>query len=166
VESFSVLKVFIIDKEMGTCFCSSFHTIDYFRDRIDEIPLTLAGTEKQCFVNRVLDGDTIEIIYFHPTMLRGKFENIQRKILRLADIDAPEIHSKDIKEKEKGNISKEFLSSLILNKVVLIRFVKEEKYGRLMGTIFLNEEDINNKMIQNGMAREYHGEKKDKWVFD
>ena len=147
------------------CCCFN-HTIDYFSDRIEEIPLTLAGTEKQCFVNRVLDGDTIEIIFFNPTMLIGRFENIQKRRFRLEGIDDPELHSKDEVEKEHALKSKIFLEYLILHKVVKIKFTKPEKYGREMGIIYLGTANIIKLMLEKGMAREYHGEKKEKWNFN
>ena len=91
---------------MGSC-CSA-HTLDFYYNRLDEIPISLNGTEKQCYVKDCVDGDTLPIAYLHPTMTRGKFENIQRgnfeniqvRRFRLYGIDSPEFHSKNLKEKE------------------------------------------------------------------
>ena len=59
-----------------------------------------------------------------------------------------------------------FLEYLILNKVVTIKFTKNEKFGREMGIILYEGQDINKKMIESGHARIYHGEKKEKWILD
>ena len=112
------------------------------------------------------NGDTVELIYFHPTMLRGRFENIQRRRFRLYGIDSPEIHSKDGKEKEEGLKSKQFISNLILFKVVNIKFTKNDKFGREMGDIIYKGEIINKKMIDSGHARPYFGHKKEASIFD
>ena len=54
----------------------------------------------KCLVNRVLDGDTLEVCYFFPYSDKWNFENIQRKRLRLFGLDSPELHTKDEKEKK------------------------------------------------------------------
>ena len=156
-------KLFITDKEMGTC-CSE-HPIDFYLSRVEEVPLTNYGKEIKCLVNRVLDGDTIEICYFFPFTDKGLYENIQRKRLRLFGIDSPEIHTKDEVEKEHALKSKTFLESLILNKLVLVKFMKNEKFGRELGNIYFDKKNINQIMLDKGFAREYHGEKKERWNF-
>jgi len=71
-------------------------------------------------------------------------------------------------EKEYAKTSKKALSALILNKIVIIDFEKKEKYGRLMGTIFLLQNNnpnmkwvnVNKWMVQEKYAIKYDGNKK------
>ena len=84
---------------MGSCCCA--HTIDFYSNRLDDIPISLNGTEKQCYVKDCVDGDKLTIAYLHPTMTRGKFENIQVRRFRLYGIDSPELYSKNLKERKK-----------------------------------------------------------------
>ena len=62
-----------------------------------------------------------------------------------------------------GLNAKTYLSSRILDKIVLVKFKKEEKYGRLLGTIYYKGCDICNEMITKGHAKPYFGEKKTKF---
>jgi endonuclease YncB( thermonuclease family) len=98
----------------------------------------------------ILDGDTI-------TILDSKKEEHR---IRLAEIDAPE------RGQPFGKKSKETLSNLIFQKEVKVywdtkdRFhwktkSKETKKGRIIGTVYKNNLDINKIMIQKGMAWHY-----------
>lgn len=129
-----------------------------------EIPklFTMNGQEKWCRVISVYDGDTINIVfYIDDLLMHYKF--------RLYGIDSPELKPLKIIENrtdiiDSANRSKKFLESLILNKIVYIKFKNEEKYGRLMGIIYFskneNEKSVNQIMIDNGYAIEYFGGKK------
>ena len=54
-----------------------------------------------------MDGGTIEIIFFHPTMLRGRFENIQKRRFRLEGIDSLNCIAKMKKRRNNGKMLKE-----------------------------------------------------------
>ena len=71
--------------------------------------------------------------------------------IRLYGINAPEVRGK---EKEEGLKSRDYLRKLILNKEVVIKTFKDKKgkYGRYLGVIFLNDENINEKMVKAGYA--------------
>lgn len=103
-------------------------------------------------VVRVVDGDTIivDIDLGFGVWLRDQS-------VRLAKINAPEIRGST---KDAGVAAKDYLTKLILNKWVQIRTEKgEEKYGRWLATILLEEDknliDINSKMIADGFAKKY-----------
>lgn len=102
----------------------------------------------------VYDGDTLTAqvdLGFHATMTIK---------VRLLGINAPEVRGET---KPEGLKSKQFLSDLVLNKSVVIftRKDKQEKYGRWLGEIFLQELDseelvnVNKKMVNNGFAIPY-----------
>ena len=86
----------------------------------------------------VHDGDTITILT----------EKEQIKI-RLFGIDAPEL------KQAYGKKSKQFLSNLIAGQIVEVEKNGNDRYGRTIGTVSLNGEDINAQMVENGYAWAY-----------
>ena len=89
---------------------------------------------------RVSDGDTVTVL----DAAKG-----QHKI-RLLDIDAPE------SSQAYGQKSKDLLASLIAGKDVRVVYSETDQYGRVLGTIFLGDEDVNLKMVEAGLAWRYH----------
>ena len=87
----------------------------------------------------VADGDTITII--------GD-ENTQYKI-RLNAIDAPE------KSQAFGQKSKQQLSNYVFGKDVTVKWKSKDKYGRVLGTVFVGGKDINLQMVRDGFAWHY-----------
>jgi micrococcal nuclease len=108
-------------------------------------------------VKKIVDGDTLDCTL---DLGFGIF-CIQR--IRLHGIDAPETHSKDIKEKSMGKESQEFLASWLekhMGKLVIKTF-KDDKYGRLLGIISgANGEIVNESMVKLGYAWSYDGRTK------
>jgi endonuclease YncB( thermonuclease family) len=106
--------------------------------------LIFAGQFK---VARVYDGDTIQII-----------ENGNQIIIHLVGIDAPEIsHKKHLPGQPFCLKSKEYLSSLVLNKDVHIKFYGKDGSEKLLGEIFTGQKNINIEMIIAGLAEVYRG---------
>ena len=88
---------------------------------------------------RVIDGDTI----------RAEVEGKERKI-RLKDIDAPEMNQ------PSGVQSRNFLIRLLDKKDITVVFQGKGSYGRPLGQIYANDENVNVLMIKSGFA----------WVYD
>ena len=112
-------------------------------------------------VNKVIDGDTIEL------MVDLGF-NIHTKIrVRLYGINTPESRTKDLAEKELGLRAKKFTEDWFTNhKWVFVNTIpdKNDKYGRILARIFSSDKIddpttacLNTDMIQSGNAREYYG---------
>lgn len=79
------------------------------------------------------DGDSIDI------------SNIMQKTkVRLIDIDAPE------KNQPHGINSKQFLSTLILGKEVVIESKGQDRYGRTLAKVYSNNLDVNAEMVRSG----------------
>lgn len=99
---------------------------------------------------RVIDGDTI------VAEVDLGF-NIYTKVnIRLEGIDAPEVRTRDLEEKKKGIASKEYLEDIFsLNKSFLLESKKVDKYGRCLGTIYIGDVNINEEMIEEGLAARY-----------
>ena len=87
-------------------------------------------------VVKVSDGDTI-------TVLTQNKESIK---VRLYGIDAPET------KQDFGKASKQYLSSLIVGKIVEVKSGGQDRYGRVLGTIYLDNADINAKTVEEGYA--------------
>lgn len=123
-------------------------------------PWTFAGLIRKAKVIECYDGDTITIVMW-ISLQRYSFR------FRLEGIDAPEIHTKNKAEKYAGLKSKEYLQELILNKTVKIVFAsKEDKYGRLLGTVYLRGKNINKRMVDSNHAKPYDGGKKVPFMID
>ena len=93
----------------------------------------------------ITDGDTITLL---------DSSNQQYKI-RLSGIDAPE------KKQAFGNVSKKFLSDLIYDKNVSVEYYKNDRYGRLVGKVLLNDLNVNLEQVKHGMAWHFAKYKKE-----
>ncbi len=102
-------------------------------------PASAAGTEHQGRVVGVADGDTVTVLT--P-------DNKQLKV-RLACIDAPE------KAQAFGKKSKQSLSELVFGKDVRVVERDIDRYGRVVGTIWIGELDANLTQVQRGVAWVY-----------
>ena len=87
----------------------------------------------------VADGDTITVL---------DAEKIQYKI-RLQGIDAPE------KAQAFGAKSKQALYEMVHGKTVQVSFEKSDKYGRILGKVLLDGQDICHEQIKAGLAWHY-----------
>jgi endonuclease YncB( thermonuclease family) len=87
-------------------------------------------------VVRVNDGDTIVIL---------DADNIQHKI-RLQGIAAPE------RGQAFGAKSKQHLSNLVAGKAVIVEYDKYDRYQHVLGKVLLENQDMNLKQIEAGMA--------------
>lgn len=92
------------------------------------------------YVADIIDGDTISFIH--------KDTNQTHKI-RLDQIDAPELRT------PFGLESKQMLGKLIYQKNVRIKVLEKDKYGRLIGTVYLGNSNVNLFMVRKGLAWAY-----------
>ena len=129
-------------------------------------------SRKSCYnfrvvkVNRVVDGDTIDV-----TLDLG-FSLTKKERVRIAGVDTPEKRTRDKEEKTLGidatNWMKEKLTETIKGDEELV--IRTElvggvgKYGRLLGWLYINEDilSLNEQMITEGYAWEYDGGTKQK----
>ena len=110
-------------------------------------------------VVKVYDGDTCTVVFF----FNG--DNYRFNI-RMSGYDSPELRSKDPVEKKYAKMSQKILSDLILNKKVILYCKDFDKYGRIMGVIELNGQNINQHMLTYGHCRIYNGGHKEPWIFE
>jgi endonuclease YncB( thermonuclease family) len=113
-------------------------------------------------VIKVYDGDTITIISKLP-YTEGP---IYRFLVRLNGIDSPEIKGHTVNEKELARHSRDALSNLILGKIVTLKNISTEKYGRILADVYMGDLCINDWMLTNKYAVKYDGRTKnrpDEW---
>ena len=108
---------------------------------------------------RVVDGDTIDIL------IDLGFDLTKKERVRLAGIDTPESRTKDLEEKAMGLEAKEFLTRRLTDGMtsgLRVKTEKDGKYGRMLGSIYCGDENINTEMVYRGYAWKYDGGTKEK----
>ena len=105
--------------------------------------------EYKALVRKVYDGDTITVdidLGFDVILLKQK--------IRLLGINTPEVRGK---EREQGLISRDALRKKIGSKWIIIKTQQDKKgtFGRWLGTIYIDKENINDWLIKEGLAEEY-----------
>jgi endonuclease YncB( thermonuclease family) len=103
-------------------------------------PATLTGK-----VVSVHDGDTLRVLDAAGT---------QHKV-RLQGIDAPET------KQAFGTKARNRLADLTLGKAVTVRVHGRDRYGRTLGTVEAAGQDVNRRMVADGMAWHYARYSKD-----
>lgn len=87
-------------------------------------------------VVRVADGDTVSVL---------DKSNTQHKV-RLFGIDTPE------RDQPHGKAARKALSAIVAGKNVGVVVVEKDSYGRTVGTVYLQDSNINVAMVQAGHA--------------
>jgi len=105
-------------------------------------------------VIKVYDGDTITIATKVPGLENSE---IYKFSVRLNGIDTPEMKTKNQDEKNIAQLAQRALSEKILNKDVILKDVKTEKYGRLLCEVYLDNIHLNNWLLENRFAIAYGG---------
>lgn len=114
-------------------------------------------------VIKVYDGDTITI----AAKLPYSKSELYRFSVRLNGIDTPETKSNNEDEKTIAKEAREYLTTKILNKNVVLKNVNTEKYGRILADVYFGDIHINKLMIAERFAIEYNGGTKEppkSWV--
>jgi endonuclease YncB( thermonuclease family) len=104
-------------------------------------------------VIKCYDADTITI----ASKLQYDASPLYRLSVRLNGIDAPEIKGKSAEEKEVAKEARDFLSSLVLNKMIRLENVESEKYGRILADVYLGDVHLNELLLKERYAVKYDG---------
>ena len=112
-------------------------------------------------INRVLDGDTIDV-----TIDLG-FDLYKKERVRVAGVDTPEKRTRDLEEKALGKDATNWLQDKLEGAVagdddLVIRTELVGgvgKYGRLLGWLYVGDASVslNEMMIEEGYAWAYDG---------
>jgi len=129
----------------------------------------------RCVVTRVVDGDTVD------ADIDMGFNMFSKDRIRLMGLDTPESRTRNKHEKRHGLAAKARLKELIAGattipgkrgkKNVYLQTSKEGKgkFGRILGTLHVNGENLNEILIRENHARPYYGGSKDEhgpWTKD
>ena len=106
-------------------------------------------------VIKVYDADTITI----ASKLPYDDSPMYRLSVRLNGIDTPEMKGKGVsdEEKEAAKHARDFVSNLVLNKVVRLENIESEKYGRILADVYIGDKHLNNLLLQERYAVKYDG---------
>jgi len=124
---------------------------------------SLEGKELPAKVVKVYDGDTVHVVIHMQG--GGPLPPLVRYKVRLDGIDSPEMRTKNPKEKLAAVAARERLLELVAGDAQIIRFKcgKFDKYGRLLGEIFVDpfmgkaDKSVNQMLIEEGHAYAYDG---------
>jgi len=119
-----------------------------YKDTVPFIPPIHSGK-----VIKVYDGDTITI----ATKLHYDESTLYRFSVRLKGIDTPELRTKDPLEKENAILSRDFVSNLIMDKMVELKDVEIEKYGRILANVYYDNKNISDMLLEANLAVKYNG---------
>ncbi len=98
-------------------------------------PIAAAETLHERVVS-VADGDTITVLDSSKTQHR----------IRLAGIDAPE------RGQPFGTRSRENLAKWVFRRDVIVEWHKKDRYGRLVGVVLVDGDDVNLEQVRAGLA--------------
>jgi len=110
-------------------------------------------------VIKVYDGDTITI----AAKLPYNKSPVYRFKVRFRGIDTPEIKGHNEDEKNMAINARNALNNKIFGKIVELKNVGVDKYGRILADIYLDNEHINNWMLDSNYAVPYYGGTKHEW---
>lgn len=131
---------------------SEYFTLDGISKQISKLKDTITNVydllnrpnnmkDGNYLVVKVSDGDTITV----NKIIDGKVDNENIRV-RLLHIDAPEV------SQTYGDKSAEFLKKLVYNKEVSIEYENTDRYGRILGIIYVDGMNVNEEMVRTGNA--------------
>ena len=107
--------------------------------------------EYEATVRRWVDGDTVDV---DIDLGFGLIYSNQR--IRLYGIDAPEQRTRDLVEKERGLAATAYVNEQApVGSKVVIKTYKDDKYGRILGEIFVDDKNLNTLLTVEGHAVRY-----------
>jgi endonuclease YncB( thermonuclease family) len=126
------------------------------------VVLAAPALAEQYKINRVIDGDTVEIaVDFLPDPLPPKLS------IRVLGIDTPEKAPRaqcEAEAKKAAEASAFTKSAVAMAQSVEIQIKSWDKYGgRVLGHVLLDGHSLSEMLIGAGLARPYKGEAKTSW---
>lgn len=104
---------------------------------------------------RVVDGDTVDL------QLSLGFNVFMQERVRILGIDTSEIYGvkRGSEEYNKGMLSKVRVEELVMGKdlTVVTHKDKKGKYGRYLAEIFVDDVNVGDLLIKEGLAQKYEG---------
>ena len=117
----------------------------------------------KCTVTKIIDGDTIDV-----DIHLGFDVVLTKQRIRLMGIDTPESRTRNLEEKARGLLSKQYMiDKCPVGSKITLKSLDRGKFGRILGEIWeanvdsTTVEPLNKRMITDGFAVEYYGGSKD-----
>jgi micrococcal nuclease len=117
----------------------------------------------KCTVTKIIDGDTIDV-----DIHLGFDVVLTKQRIRLMGIDTPESRTRNLEEKARGLLSKQYMiDKCPVGSKITLKSLDRGKFGRILGEIWEADVDsttvepLNKRMITDGFAVEYYGGSKD-----
>jgi endonuclease YncB( thermonuclease family) len=140
-----------------------------YEDTVPYIPPITKG-----MVIKVYDGDTITIATKLPHTISSQLGLSRRPTyrfsVRLLGIDCPEMRPKkatnadeeaaNADEKAIAAIAKNAVEDMVLNKVVVLKNVSTEKYGRILADVYIGDVCLSEYQLRKRHAVPYDGKTK------
>lgn len=104
-------------------------------------------------VIKVYDGDTITI----ATKLPYESSPIYRFSVRINGIDCPEMKTHNRNEQICAAMAKKTVYDMAFNKIVYLKNVSLEKYGRILADVFVDDISIGELLCRCNLAVKYDG---------
>lgn len=114
-------------------------------------------------VIKVYDGDTLTI----ASKLPYDGSPLYRFSVRINGIDCPEMRTKNANEKTCAKIAKKKIYDTVFLKIVELKNVKLEKYGRVLADVYYNGISLGELLCDCNLAVKYDGGTKhtpDDWL--
>ena len=110
----------------------------------------------KCKIIEITDGDTVKV-----DIDVGFNIWVNNVVIRLLGIDTPESRTSDKIEKTFGLLSKNRLTELLpINSIQVIKTTIDDKYGRVLGDFFIDNESVCAKLMKEYFAVPYEGQNK------
>lgn len=114
---------------------------------------TLEGRSVLGKVVRVIDGDSAKVSF----PVDG---HVWTFPVRIADIDCPEVRTRNDKEKALGFKAKARVEELVLGKIVSLKLREFDKFGRLLGSIVTSDGvNVGEDLISRELAVKFEGKR-------
>ncbi len=127
----------------------------------DDVPFfDFSNETHKIKVTKCYDGDTLYCIFKHD----GRYQQFK---IRMYGYNSAEMRqstklSDEEREANKARAiaAKERLESLVMDKYVYLRCDEMDKYGRILGTVYVELDDdksVNDMMVEEGYGEPYFG---------
>lgn len=117
--------------------------------------------EYKCKINRIIDGDTVDVDIDLGFGIWMKDERV-----RIMGIDTPESRTRDKIEKIFGIAAKERLQELLGKECTLQTQINKDgedmkgKFGRILGDFIVNDKSVAETLVEEHHAVKYFGQNK------
>jgi len=139
---------------------SAGHSLNDYKGGAEKFSLK----NKEAYLESVYDGDTCTLVVLLSILDSNATSNTgigsERHYVkfscRLEGINCAELKSKDLKEKEKAVVARDYLAKY-KGRILGTKFSGMDKYGRPLVVLTDGDLVINDELVRLGLAKKYNG---------